>query len=403
MPGFPPIDAAYFENPSLRIGGWMVIAIERLEGINVWRPMHRLPFHPDFNRFSQIRVHRLPSLEATLDKLRRDHAERFCYRGQTGRHIGVYRGRIARLSEGFPAIDKVEIVFESLVPTLYRSIAGSVDGDWAAYRFPTKVDQISPAIRAIANSSHQPLRHLLAAYFREVVEHPAFLAREAFAHFNIGRVPLPPECCAPGTNVSLNLLQVISISQHYEYRSSMIDVTRDVDVAGWFASHRWTGELASGDNSESGVIYRFDAEMINECLSKELDRGLNIDAGLILTGLLGYADISALGEDLGSRPKAQRGGSILGFENSVVYLLLDCYSAMDVFTFPRTSLTGRETPIEKADLCPTDDPVVHVFRPEFASDSTPVSDDDLQKFLTSEGFSSSDIGILCRARSAGFL
>jgi len=403
MLGFPPVDAAYYENPSALIAGGMAIAIDQFDGIKVWRPSHRLPLHPDYNHLSRIHVHKFPSLDAALQQLRREHTGRFWYRGQTGRHNAVYQGRIARLSEAFSNIEQVEILFESLVPSLYRSLAASVHADWASYRFPTKVDQISPTIRAIAKSSHEPLRRLLAGYFRELVEHPEFLAREIFARSNVARVPLPPECCATGTNVSLKLFQLISISQHYEYPSSMIDATRDVDVAGWFASHRWNGELAAGDNSAWGVIYRFDCEKIDKCLKKELDTELNKNAGLILTGLLGFADISSLGEEFGNRPKAQRGGSILGFENSVVYLLLDAYSAMEIFTFPRGSLNGRETPIQRSDLCPSDDPVLDVFKPEFASNTTPLTDDELETFLTSEEFTPNDIGIVRRARSLGFL
>jgi len=183
----------------------------------------------------------------------------------------------------------------------------------------------------------------------------------------------------------------------------MIDVTRDVEVAGWFASHHWNGELASRDPAGWGVIYRFDAEEINKCLSKELDKELNKGAFLILTGLLGFADISSLGEEFGKRPKAQRGGSLLGFENSVVYLLLDCYGALEIFTFPHSSLSGRETKIQRSDLCPSDDPILQVFKPQFLSDTTPISDNELQGFLASEGFAEKDISILIRARGLRLL
>ena len=61
------------------------------------------------------------------------------------------------------------------------------------------------------------------------------------------------------------LLRLISVAQHYELGSVMVDITNEVDVAVWFATHRFAnGDIARGDHDERGVIYRFDKEVIEK-------------------------------------------------------------------------------------------------------------------------------------------
>jgi hypothetical protein len=50
---------------------------------------------------------------------------------------------------------------------------------------------------------------------------------------------------AEGTSVLCSELELTAFSQHYEYGSTMIDVTREVDIATFFASRNWRMALSS--------------------------------------------------------------------------------------------------------------------------------------------------------------
>ena len=51
----------------------------------------------------------------------------------------------------------------------------------------------------------------------------------------------------------------------------MIDVTKDVECAMWFATRKWvTGEIAGSDDGSPGVIYRFDGHEIERAMRDHL-------------------------------------------------------------------------------------------------------------------------------------
>jgi len=396
MAGYPPIDKLYYENPSLRIGGFIAWVLKKT-GSN------RLTIVPGKCEFCTITHKHFDSLQELAEYLKPNHQNSLYYRGQTRRYETTYQGKIDALAQAFPDFTSLEITFESMIPILFRPLLKSAYPDWDNYKYPRKLDQIAPAMRAIFNCNYDPIRNLLKAYFKELIQEPAFLTRDLLAKEGFAKVPLPPELTTPMRNVSMKLLQLVSISQHYEYGSTMVDITSNVDVAIWFASHKWIGDLVSGRADDTGVIYRFNASNINKCLTKELENETPATLAISTSGLLGLANISSLSDEFGRRPKAQFGGSILGMENSIVYHLLDVYNGIEVFTFPYSSINGYKTGISKADLCPSQDPLLDVFKPVYMHSKEPIADEELTKFLKDENFSKNERDIISRARGMNLI
>lgn len=391
MAGFPPIDQLYYENPSLRLGGWIAFVLKRLG-----RGQATLDIVPGRTGYTRIRCHHFPSLSELSQFLRQDHNSTYYYRGQTSRYAVTYRGTIARLAEAFPDLSPLGITFESLLPSLFRQELTADDPDWGTYVYPTPLDTIPSAVRAIAHTDYEPLRVLLSDFLLEL----RLLAVNNLL-IRLGADPrggLPDR--APLTNVCQKLGQIISLAQHYEFTSSMIDITKDPDAAVWFASHTWSGHTLKLDNTD-GVIYRFrnDNDEINLALNKELMAETPAQLAIFSAGLLGLTDISTLSDDFGLRPSRQSGGSLMGLENSIVFQTLDVYDAYEVFTFPLESVSGTETDLSKADLCPENDPVTTIFTRGYADKRHPLTPEELSSLARAVGLSAHDCGILFRARS----
>jgi len=252
---------------------------------------------------------------------------------------------------------------------------------------------IAPAIRAISQSDHEGLRELMGQFLMDLrlLAVNNFLIKQGVDP----RGGLPERI--PLTNIAKKLTTLVSLSQHYEFGSCMIDITNDPDVAIWFASHSWSGELTVSDD-QYGVVYRFNADAINTALQKELLAETSAQLAIFNAGLLGLVDISHDSNAFGLRPLRQAGGSIMGLENSVALYILDVYSALEVFTFPLATVSGNESSHSKNDLVPEDDPLVKVFDVEFKKNAAPLTDVELGKVATEVGLSAEDAGILQRAR-----
>lgn len=395
MGGFPPIDRLYYENPSLRVGGWMAYVLKHFEQ---GRP--HLNIVPGETSYTRIPCQPFDSLSSLAQYLSESHQDSHYYRGQTKRYRVTYRGAISKLAEAFPELSPVAITIESLMPSLFRQAVGTDDPNWDGYVYPTPLDAISPAVRAIVKSRHDPLRTLLADLLKDLE-----LAAVNNLLIRLGADPrggLPDRVAL--TNVLPKLLTLISLSQHYEFSSCMIDITKDPEAAVWFASHTWSGEVLRGPNAY-GVIYRFrkNNKEINRVLHKELMTETPAQLAIFGAGLFGLVDISDLPDRFGLRPRKQAGGSIMGLENSVVLHMLDWYDAYEVLTFPLGSVTGTETQLAKSDLCPPQDPATEVFRPELANQCSSILADELAHIAKRLGLSSHDCGVLRRARSMALI
>lgn len=390
MGGFPPIDELYYENPSLRLGGLLAFALTRFE-----HGKPRFNLVPGESPYAGAHYRRFSSLEELVSYLRESQdSRRHYYRGQTKRRRITYLGAIEKLAEAFPELSPLAITFESLVPSLFRSAIVGETADWKRYVYPSPLDAIVSAMRAIADCELEELRRLLAEFLMDL---RLVAVSNSLIRLNTDPRRGLPETL-PLTNISMKLANLVSLSQHYEFGSCMIDITSDPDVAAWFASHSWSGETATFQ-SQDGVVYRFHADTINKAFHKELMVETPAQLAIFSTGLLGLVDIGHLPEAFGMRPRRQAGGSIMGLENSVALYILDVYKAMEVFTFPLGSVTGKETRLTKEELAPPGDPVASVFKPQYRQDISPLTADELARLARRLGLSSDHAGVLHRART----
>lgn len=356
------------------------------------------------------------------------HQPNFWYRGQNTQHVAVYEGRVdalatfdpdapnrnpmllytdrnwvalvilrrlisksnpgafAGLTDGLVALDppgEVRLAFDSLIPSFYRSTATTIPAHWTGS--PTHdlppLDYVSRAARAIMGAPRgHPIRQLLLKFLEDVWR-PAMLAavrREGGFHV---RDPKAEARALPYTNVQQSELDLISLAQHYEYGSVMVDITQSIDVALWFAAFRWKDDSLIGSSSDDfGVVYRFDAEAIKPIIMTNFRHSEDNRSLVPHLGLFGMADISAMDPQIAMRPRAQHGGSLLGFENSVLHLLLAGGRHVQAFAFPHRSADGSETPFRKPYLCPADDPALAVFRTNETNEE-PITPDELDRFL----------------------
>ena len=356
------------------------------------------------------------------------HQPTYWYRGQNTQHVAVYEDRVDALAtfdpdapnrnpillysdrnwvalmilrhlisksnpgafvcptDGLVALDppgEVRLAFDSPIASFYRSAATTIPAHWTElpnHDLPP-LDYVSRAARAIMGAPRgHPIKKLLLKFLEDAWR-PAMLAavrREGGLHV---RDPEAEARALPYTNVQQSELDLISLAQHYEYGSVMVDITRSIDVALWFAAFRWKDDSLIGSSSEEfGVVYRFDAEAIKPMIRTNFGHSEENRLLVPHLGLFGMADISAMDAQIAMRPRAQQGGSLLGFENSVLHLLLADGRHVQAFAFPHRSADGSETPFRKPDLCPADDPALAVFHPNETS-KEPITPDELDRFL----------------------
>lgn len=385
---FPPIDRLYYENPSIRLGGFLAFALKEYEGDSP-----RFNLIPGESSYARAQHQHFDALGELSEFLRESHAEPYYYRGQTKRRRVTYRGRVETLARAFPHLSPLSVTFESLIPSYFRSLLEGETANWKGYSYPSSIDMIAPTVRAIARSDHEGLRELLGQFLMDLrlLAVNNLLIRQG----SDPRGGLPERI--PMTNITTELATLVSLSQHYEFGSCMIDITNDPDVAIWFASHSWSG-VPTVIDGQYGVVYRFNADAINAALQKELLAETSAQLAIFNAGLLGLVDISHHSDAFGLRPLRQAGGSIMGLENSMALYILDVYGALEVFTFPLATVSGNESSRSKDDLAPEDDPLVKVFDVEFQKNAGPLTDVELAKVATEIGLSADDGGILQRAR-----
>ncbi len=352
------------------------------------------------------------SLQQVLSELEAEAASQpkgtFYYRGQIARRQLLCSCDIPRLGQAFPAFGKPTFKFESFVPSRYRSyIVHRTDGTTPLIRWPqwtpqSPLGEVSVVARALMESHDDNLRHVVRQYFLDVAKFPEIVVAKVLAMKGAAlQNPPPPSLLAPGTNMLKSFLTLVSWAQHYEFGSIMVDVTSSPAVAGWFASHRWSGEVATDDQAH-GVIYRFDYNKIRSFLEKELEHETSAASLIRALGFLGLADISGLPIAGGKRPSAQCGGSFLGLENVIISYLFSVYGGLTIYTVPLGSVTGRETGYTKADLCPPDDTALRLFSLPDTSVG-PLTSGEIKRFVDCEEFTKDEQRFLVRSFEHGLL
>ncbi|CAH1661285.1 hypothetical protein [Chelatococcus asaccharovorans] len=386
--GFPIVDGVYWNEPSPMIGGLLLLHLQQAKvrtgtaSIDL-RPTAR-PVRP---------------LSAVVAELNSEHRPGFWYRGQRTRRECVYEGRVPRMEGAAPGINPIRVTLDALIPSAYRTYTHSKPADWQKFRLAPPLDNFSGPARAILASQNLELGELLLSAI-ELMLYDAIRIGQAHS----ARLGFAANLLAPGTTAAQPMLDLISIAQHYDYGSIMVDVSTSVGAAVWFATRDWTtGEIAGSSGGSPGVIYRFDATKIAEILRKHVDGpGAMPPPAMQALGVFGLADIATRFSFL-DRPRAQQGGSLLGMENVATHFLMRINDAVEVFPFDHTSVTGRETSFAQADICPPNDHGVELFRPHDKYSIEPLSNTEFSALLSWMDMKPDRVTHLVEMRDAGVL
>jgi hypothetical protein len=163
-------------------------------------------------------------------------------------------------------------------------------------------------------------------------------------HAGEARITLASHMLAPGSTVAKEVFDLISIAQHYEYGSLMVNVSTSIHASVWFATRDWkTGKVAGSSDGSPGVIYRIDAKKMEGILDRHISRpGAVASPAFQAMGIFGLADIRQRFTFL-DRRRSQHGGSLLGMENVVTHFLMHINEAIEAFR--HSSVTGSETTV----------------------------------------------------------
>jgi hypothetical protein len=389
MPGFSQFDHYYYAHPSVKMGGWIAFVLMKTN-------QHTLNLEPGAEGFfSGAPLIRHESLEDLRDSLLKQHGEDIYYRGQSRRYSCVSRQRVPSLSAAVPHIRDLSIRHESIFPSQYRSVIKNGECDWESFKNPPLMQQLKHVIRAISSSKNDALRSLLKVVMCN--EMPLIAMKIAMADGDSANLSLK-HIDERGTNVPENLLKLISIAQHYEFPTVMVDLSSSLDVASWFATHSW-GDGKPFEKGE-GVIYRFNKRAIMNMVRMELDKSFLGNAHKMeACASYGIADINNMDSSYGLRPKVQHGASIFGLENTFLYLLMHYsrihtvkergQSAMEEYgftahAFPIEKESLKKVTLSKAELTPSVDPVLQVFTAEHLHDDKELNKEEVRHFLQQE-------------------
>ena len=368
--GFPLIDSLYWERPSPKMGGWFVRQLKPLDA-------------PAKGSAIDLRYptrERAP-LAQVVERLKAEHHARYWYRGQRMRRHCTYRGTVPAIDRFRRGLTPIQATLEALSPSAFRHITDRHPALWDQFVLLPPSEYLAGPMRAIMESDEKQLHDLLLQCLDYMVFEGARLAMSDRV-----RLGYDDPLIAGGTTIARDLLNLISIAQHYEYGSVMIDVSKDIDIAIWFATRDWnTGALAGSRDGSPGAIYRFDADRISAMMDHSISGpGATPPVMVQIMGIFGLADISGMFPFL-QRPRLQQGGSLLGMENIVTHLLLQMHEAAEVFPFDHDSVRGDEIGLSAEDIRPSQDKGCDIFRPDQKFSSVPITPEELDRFLGKAG------------------
>lgn len=378
--GFPFVDSAFFENPTVLEAGLLLRRM--IPGVEP-DEISQLLLHPK-------RIHQL-KLSDLVNDLKNAHETRFWYRGQAAIRRTLYFGHVDRLARLEPRIGSFGAAFECLIPSAFRTFTKSKPASWKAYRNQPALEVFSGLIGCVIRSDNSELKDRLVDFLFASQLMLIQLIQPSW-HFELERNPH-----VEGTTLFQECLDLVSLSQHYGFGSVMVDITRDIDTAVWFATRDWeTGHLVRHPG-EQGVIYRFDESKIR-FLVKTVFQHSTSDVRNF--GAFGIADISSRFAGIADRPRAQQGGSLLGMENLIVNFLLCEYGAIEIFSFDHDHVSGEETAKILEDICPPGDPGETLF---VSGKSHPITAQEFRRFLEERAVPTADINRILESFNAGVL
>ena len=361
MPGFCPFDSWYLENPSYRLAGWIAFLITKWEAGQA--TLNLIPGGKSV--YVTAKVHKFDSLRSAVKQLKLEHDDKkYVYRGQTQRYRHRVEGNVKKLA-AIPGIrGPLQFEIESLLPSFARQLfKPTASGttplvDWDNWLPIYKLDHAAAAIRAVIASNNQRLLKLAAAACRDTFRQ--YLVAGKISNIGVlgdsgavmaGQSPNP----SLRANVSSPFAKLIALAQHYDYPSCMVDITRSVQVASWFASHLWSsGNVYQSEGN--GVIYRFEPRKLVDLIDNGLiGEDVNRSRATAL-GVFGHVDLYRLNSHFCPRVQGQEGGALFGLESAVVNLLAFGFGSIELFTFPHAQTTGSESGLVVKDIRPESDP-----------------------------------------------
>lgn len=384
--GLPIVDNLFWSNPGPKLGGALAFLLKtgKVSSDSVYTVDLKPPIY-SFVKLSDLR-----------ERLRTEHCEAYWYRGQRRRYETVYRGMIPKLQQAFPEIRGIEFVLESLIPSQYRDVTMKRPADWASARRPgPPMDYFSAPLRAILASGRHELKPLFLASVQALALDSIRLLLTEKVNMTWGG-----NLVAPGTNTSKALAQIISVAQHYEYGSIMVDVSRNVDVALSFATHDWASGARDAVPGAGGVVYRINQKALDRAIHDLLSGGLR-SSWLQSLAILGMTDIHDVGFDL-KRPKLQEGGSLFGVETAAANFVIYVFRALEAFTFEDDDLDCN-TILALASLRPDDDLGLAVFDPASLKKNHPFELDELADALNRFGIESDERDRIINWRKNGIV
>jgi hypothetical protein len=152
-----------------------------------------------------------------------------------------------------------------------------------------------------------------------------------------------------------------SLAQHYVISTALVDLTSDIQVAAWFATHFWgSDDRPTGE----GVIYRFEVAKIHAVLEEitVLMRNNAVAQGIGIPPPLFLESVCHIPVDFALRPSRQAGFSVFGFDQINLLKLLEETGAFEVFRFPHEANTPYLAHVDREYLTPSkDDPFFEVL------------------------------------------
>lgn len=384
--GFPIVDNVYWRDPSPMVGGLFLMQLQKAKAMTGAAAIDLRP---------PARASR--PLSSVVAELEREHQPGFWYRGQRMRRSCFYEGKVPRMEGAAPGINPVHVAIDALTPSSYRTYTRTTPANWSLFKLIPPLDNFAGPARAILASRERDLGELLLKAIDAMLFDAIRVANVGRARFGYDAAML-----AQGSNVPQAMLDLISIAQHYDYGSIMVDVSTSIGAAAWFATRDWeSGKVAGSNDGSPGVIYRFDAGKIAGYMDRHIaGPGAMPPPALHAFGVFGLADIASRFSFL-DRPRLQRGGSLLGMENVVTHFLMLMNDAVEVFPFDHKSVTGRETAFGADDIRPEHDRGVEIFRPHDKFSTAPLGESELREFLSWMGMAGERINRLIELRQAG--
>lgn len=172
------------------------------------------------------------------------------------------------------------------------------------------------------------------------------------------RVKVHEEMWRRGIGISSKVHTIAwSLAQHYELATALVDVTDDVNVALWFATHEWNARQPLPAAGSEGVVYRFDREQLEHALKAQFLSMLRwaLEKRLPPPPPFFVQEIANIPASCALRPARQRGFSVYGFDQKDLVQFITERRICEVFTFAHGAIPDLGI-INRDYLAPAQDP-----------------------------------------------